>query len=230
MVFKKKDKSFKESNVTDEDFSLNVLLAIKSPVLVMLKDEYRYKHLDRIWNKERQLFLFFQNYSGDVLSSLLDDTSGTVNVKFNPKTLTPEILSNIMKDVHETVIEQQKEFIENEKQDDAFTFSDEHITRYSIQKFFDYLFQDSKFTAMVFFNHLEKSLLDNVWIERKELYSHRPLIEVGEEMQDEKTVTKALEKTKTEYAKYKDNPALSGKFERKIKDLEQEMKNYETFK
>ncbi len=224
-MFSEKNKLYKKKNVAITDYSLNVLIAIKSPMLRMLKNKYKIEVLEKYWNEDK--FEFFWSYEGDVMNEFIDIPRGVLKIEFNPQKMNEDTMGDLLRTVYEDVSQQAQVYDTQNTDLESFEFNDEQILRHTMTKFIDVIMSDDKLAELIYLNHLEKMIFDNVWVIQKELYTHKPLISVGEDMKDRNTLVKALERYQIEYDKYKDNPTLAGKFKRKIEELRRELKHYD---
>ncbi len=204
-----------------EDFCLHVSADIRSRLLQSVMKNEGSKWLAKMYNKDREAFVFNSVFVYDDLADVMLKNQPTMHIDIRTPTLTQKAIEDIMASIYKKLIT-RKDIEVVPKLEIQWEILIEEL----INRFIDHVFKDDGLVRYITTMHLVDSMVDKVEIKNYVLYNDLPLMDIGDDMKDRRTVEKALLKYQRDYEKYKDNPTLSQKFKLKIDELTSELDDH----
>lgn len=218
--------------MTDDIYIMSEL-QITSSYLVMLMNKFSIEELRKMYDYKSNSFKFMSTFDGDNVKYILEedgilnvsiDVEKMVDVKTNLTDLLYEIKEKII-DRH--VILNNEDYVNN-LEEKVYNINHQRLIALSVAKFKQYITMVEQVATMLFLNHGENYLFDDLILSQSNIFNSTPLIEIGNDMMDKKTILKTLEKTNEKLDRYQNNPNLVAKYKAHKENLEKELQNHET--
>jgi len=210
-----------------EDYYLQVQYLIKSNVLRIFVEQYNSSHLKKIYNEEDKTFKFFVTFEGKELIPYASTNILEVKAKINLDNINNNSIDTVLNQFRKVILNGLKIYADNGRFiEDFFQLDFEGIMKEAMIKMLDYIMEDTSISKFMIFNDLTNIAIDEIKMDKFQLYSKTSNVEVNKEMESEESTKKALDLAKRQYEKYKDNPIIKQRFEKDIKRLEKHLQNF----